>query len=527
MSPFQEFRLWARRAPIGERIAAGLAAIIAVALLGWMLVPASTSSSSTLALSGNGVTAGPGQTKSTGPGATTPSAAGTSIPGGLQSASVGASGGLGGVAAGVGVGPSGVSVATNVAPGSATPGTTGCVSPPGSARGVSGSEIKIAVTLVNILGPAANSIFGIPTPAEQQADFTALIDSLNKEGGIACRKVVPQFFSANPTDQAGLQQICLNIVQSGAFAALDPGAYAVVGPMCFAQNHMPYFGGYFITQKQGNQGFPYLFDLAQFDRLFRDTIFALRDRGFFQSAKGFKKLGIIYRSCFPELIAQTIAALHQSGVQDSQIVTYSMGCPSVFASPSDVEAAVLKFKSSGVTHVTEVQDVGEMANFTAVAEQQGFRPQWGLGDDQVIGTAYGNQPPNAANMANAIIVTESRNGEERTPGLTPTPGTVKCDAWYRAHGLKPTYGQPPAAGNFCDQLLMLKAAAENAPSIGIDTLAAGLQRAKSIDFSYPEGPNDFSGTRVTTAGQDWRVAQFFTACSCWKVIDPTFHPTYQ
>ena len=121
---------------------------------------------------------------------------------------------------------------------------------------------------------------------------------------------------------------------------------------------------------------------------------------------------------------------------------------------------------------------------------------------------------------------ERHNGEERTDGVTPTAGTAKCDSWYTAHGLAPTYQQPPLAGNACNQLWMLKAAVENAPALAVDTLADGLRQSGSIDFSYPQGPNDFSQDGVTTGGQFWRTAQFFTDCACWKLIEPDFHPTY-
>src|SRR2546421_678499 len=39
MRPFQEFRFWARRAPLSERVGAGLAALIVVGLVAWLLVP--------------------------------------------------------------------------------------------------------------------------------------------------------------------------------------------------------------------------------------------------------------------------------------------------------------------------------------------------------------------------------------------------------------------------------------------------------------------------------------------------------
>src|SRR5207302_3793337 len=109
-------------------------------------------------------------------------------------------------------------------------------------------------------------VFGIESPDEQKADYTAIIDAINAEGGIACRKVVAQFFEANPADQNNLHATCLAVGESGAFAVIDPGSYtsptAPGGPICFASQHIAYFGGYILTQSQADQGFPYLFALG-------------------------------------------------------------------------------------------------------------------------------------------------------------------------------------------------------------------------------------------------------------------------
>jgi hypothetical protein len=74
---------------------------------------------------------------------------------------------------------------------------------------------------------------------------------------------------------------------------------------------------------------------------------------------------------------------------------------------------------------------------------------------------------------------------------------------------------------------MFKAAVEHAPVLQASALAAGLQRTGSIDFAFPQGPNDFSGPGVTSGGQFWRVTQFMPACTCWRVIDRTFHRNYR
>ena len=92
MTPFQQFRLWLRRAAVGERVSATIAAAVVLALLVWVAVPAGKTSSTGLRTNG-----GNGNTS-----AASNAAAGTSetVPG--ASANAGAAGGTatGGTSAG-------------------------------------------------------------------------------------------------------------------------------------------------------------------------------------------------------------------------------------------------------------------------------------------------------------------------------------------------------------------------------------------------------------------------------------------
>jgi len=516
MRPCQEFRFWARRAPTGERIAAGAAAALVIALVAWMLVPGSERGATSLAAAGGGLGATAGGRSDTGAGA-----AGSAA----QAAGRAAAGSSAGGAAGAAGNASGPAGASSTGGGSGPVGP-GCPPLAAGTKGVSATQIKLAVMLVDIAGPAADSTFGIAPPEQQKADYDALIDSFNKAGGVACRKLVAQYYQVNPADQNDQQNKCLTAVQAEPFVVVDPGSYSFTSPMCFPLHHLPYFGGFFNSVQQSHDAYPYLFNLGTYDHLYRDTALGFRDRGAFNPSTGFKKLGLIYRDCHKELVDQEFASLHQAGLRDDQIVSYDFGCPSAFASPSDIQQAILKFKSAGVTHATGVYVYGDLANFTNVAQQQGFHPQYLLADDGIIAISYGNLRPNPANIANALAITSGRYAEERTPGLSPTGGTAACDAMYAAHGLPPTYKVDPEAGNACNELWMIKAAAEHAPVLSAETLAAGLQRTKSIDFSYPNGPNDFSGPQVTLGGEFWRVTQYFPDCSCWRVIDPNFRPNH-
>jgi hypothetical protein len=502
---------------MAERISAGVGALLVVVLVAWLLVPGSGPKSTNLA-TGAGAAGGAG---AGGAGAGAGAAGDT----GAAAAGGGAAAGASGAATGGAAGAASKSGAAAGANGASAGGAVAAGCPAASGvTGVSNTQIKVAVTLTNIVGPAANSIFGIASPADQQKWYEAVIDDLNKAGGVGCRKIVPTFYPTNPSDQNELQQRCLQIAQSGVFAEIDNGAYAIYPQKhCFGQKRIPFFGGYMLFQDEIDAFYPYLFNISNFDTIDKNTVFALKDRGFFNIPG---KLGFTYRNCDQPLVNKWFQWFQQAGIPSSQIVTYNFGCPAVFASPSDIQAAVLKFEQAGVTHMTAHQLVGDFSNFSNVAQQQNFHPKYGLPDESMIDVAYGSQAPNPANIVDAIAIAQGRSGEERTPGAAPSGGTTKCNTIYQAHGIQPTYKLPAGAGYVCDQLWMFQAAVNNAPVFRAEALAAGLARAQSIDFSYPGGPNNFTGTRATTGGQFWRVAQFMASCKCWQVVDPAFHPSY-
>lgn len=526
MRPFQEFRLWARRAPVSERVTASVAMLIVVVLVGWLLVPErDDDADSALLASGPGVTAGSGASATTvAPGGAGDGATGTANTGGTGAAATPGVGGAG--ATGGSASPSGpASGGSSGGPGVATGASGGCVSPPGSARGVTDKEVRVAVALTEIVGPAANSVFDVPTPDEAKADFEAAIAGINREGGVACRKLVATYINVNPVNEPGMMQTCRDIADSNVFAIVDTGSLATRPAVlaCFGQLKIPYFGAFYITETARQQFYPYLYSFYYKEQVYRSTAFGLRELGFFDPAKGFKKLGFIYRNCESQAIGAFRGWIREAGVPDAQVVTYSVGCPAVFANESDLAAAVLTFQREGVTHVVTGNLQGDIARFTAHAEQQRFRPRYGFPDEALLSIASGSRAPNPDNIANAIAITLSREAEQQTPGMSPTPGTQKCNAYRKVAGLPPVYDVPANAGHACDQLWMLQAALSRAPEISRGpALQVGLQRAKSIDFSFPQGPNDFAGTRVTTGGQFWRVAQFMPDCKCWRVVQREF-----
>jgi hypothetical protein len=411
-------------------------------------------------------------------------------------------------------------------------GKTNCASPPGSDQGVTSSQIKVAIILINLGGAVANSTFGLMTPDEQKSDYQTVINSMNASGGVACRQLAPVFLQGNPIDQSNLQQDCLTIQQDGVFAAFDLGVYTAFPALvsCYSSSHIPFFSIDPATEVEMQHNYPYFFSTyATLDLLYHNMVFGLKSRGFFEAQNGFQKLGFFYKDCDPQLISEMMTWLHQAGLSSSQIVTYDNGCPATAITAAGIiQSAVLKFKQAGVTNVTEVEDVGpDFDTFTKIAQQQDFHPKYGIAQDGTIATGKSPLHPDFANIPNAVGITDDRYGEESTPGSVPSAGTAKCNAIYAAVGAVPVYQAPTGdAGQICDQLWMFQAAVEHSKAMQRSDLAAGLQTAGSVEFSYPMGPNDFTPPKVTYGNEYWRTLQFMPSCSCWQVIDPTFHKSF-
>jgi hypothetical protein len=511
MTPFEQFRIWLRRAPAGERIGSGIVAAVVLALLAFLVIPVTQSDGDeetqdvAAATSGETTSTIAGQPAVTGPEA--PSADGTIA---------GATGPTGAV---TGSGTR-VPVAGSTAP-------AGCTSPPGSDQGISGSEIKIAITLTNIVGPAGNNTFGVPSVDEQELDYKLAIDALNKERGVACRKLVAQYYPVNPADKNNQQGTCLDIASTKVFAVIDAGGYyGQPSVSCYPQHELPFFGTGRLSDKQRDDSYPYLFGTGGYSDLYGNGVRALTQAGFFSEVGTLKKLGFIYRSCF-DLHKMVKDLILDAGVKAENIVEHSVGCPDGnFANPADIQQAILKFQQNNVTHVTEAFFFSDFANFTKVAQGQSFKPKYGILDDSIIPTTQGNLHVDYDNVEGALIVTSDRYGDEGS-GIAPNAATQKCDAIHKAAKRPPTYQQMVGFGGVaCNQIWVLAAAIEHAPALQRKSLADGLHAAKTYETAYPRGPVDWTAPKAMFGGQFWRMQRFDKACTCWKVSDPAFHPRF-
>jgi hypothetical protein len=515
MTPFLVFRVWLARASPAKKASAVASSVLVLALLVWVAVPPGNVTSAVVSgLAGStAADAGSAGVSPTSPGTGTPASrasgsssspaatALTAVPGELPAPS----------------GPSPIASITGSVP---VAGHAVChgTAPP----------IKIGVVLISIgIGSLSiNSTFGVPNPSQQEADFNAVFDAVNKAGGVICHPLVGDFQSFDELDASTAQSACLQFVQDKVSLILG-GFLPQASDTCPLQHHIPVFEEIQIPSAAAHQFFPYYFSASgELEVLLNNFAHAIARMGYFSSSKGFKKLGILYRDCIPGEFQVLVADVEHVGVSAHAISSFDVGCPSGFAAPSTLEQAVLQFQQAGVTAVTPI-DGSDLQTFSNRAQQQGFHPQWLLPDDGTVATsAVSTFQPNPANFNGAVAITPEQYGAIAA-GLPETSPTKTCDQIMTSHGLPTVYESADQfAGSTCSLTWMADAAIANAPSLSAEELAPGLTQAGAVAFSFPDGPNNFSAPRTTYGGQYWRPITFSTACHCWKVTNPTFQPSF-
>jgi ABC-type branched-subunit amino acid transport system substrate-binding protein len=106
--------------------------------------------------------------------------------------------------------------------------------------GVSKDDIKLGVTYVDF--EPIKDIVDI-SHGDYVKTYNAVVDDLNKNGGVNGRKIVPVFEKVNPLGTAPAQEVCLKLTEDQkVFAAV--GFFILDAPNCYvAQHDTPVLGG--------------------------------------------------------------------------------------------------------------------------------------------------------------------------------------------------------------------------------------------------------------------------------------------
>jgi hypothetical protein len=536
MTPYLQLRLWWQRASSGDRLAATLALVVVVALAAWALVPTTSGhhSTSVRTAAGSAETAGAagpvgsagaetaspavagGVAGTTGAGSTAPqasaSAAGGTTPRtGGQSASGATSGGAG----------SGQSAAT----------TGACLPTPKGAVGVTDKTVLLDFAVLDLAGPIGNSAANQASADDLVKMGQALIADVNARGGLACRTATGKFYRVNPIGPDQGRNACLQIIQDKPGLAIDAGGFAFPQSAyaCIPQQKIPLISASWILTSEAMKFAPYLGSpVGDLGTVMRDTALGLRDLGWFDPAKGFKKLGLLDDECAPEVDKQLDDALAKAGIAGAKVSKYSFACPSGgFASPADMAQAVSQHRAAGVTHVIPLTGGGSFKAYAAAANSQGFHPHYAFTDYQgaviTAGTAAG---PDANSIDGTLDMSTGKFGMETTPGFPIDAPTKRCQAVAVKAGLPATIAFH-GGGGLCSLMWTAEAAFTHAQALTPNGILPGLFRAGPVSMAWPEADATFKAPSKFYGADTWWPIQFHKECACWHVLDPKRRPSYQ
>lgn len=533
MPPFAQFRMWLREGPLAEKLSAGVAGAVLVALAALALVPVHRPGDGQVAVPSGAVpvagstAAGPA---ATGPGA--PATGGTAP----AAASAPGSGGAAVAAGGSGVGGSGTPASAPAAAGAASSGSAGGVAGPGQipaaaacreraagGPGVTATEIHIDMAEVDLAGPVGNAAFGIRSDTPQIV--AAVVDHINKTGGVACgRKLVVTQYKVNPVDPNDEQSKCLQMVQDGVLEVINAAGYVTpVSEQCFIQNHVPLETLTSVGRQQAISSYPYLFSpLASSEQQVRDGILGLAARHEFQAPAFSGHLGVFEDDCLPSANQEISRDLAASGVKSDQESTYVMDC-ALIGQPNQISAAVLQNKLAGDTQVFLASTISNDQNYVRLADQQDFHPRYLTAD---YGTPYAPGQTWDSGFDGALAITSTRAGELDS-GIH-SPGEMACNQILVSHGIRPLTNGASDVGatSICDTLNLFVQAVDHA---GLNPTRLSLVQGLSTSGPFQSaglGDSDWNRPGKLTGGDYQREIEYHVACQCWKVVDAAFGPAY-
>jgi hypothetical protein len=438
----------------------------------------------------------------------------------------------------VGTGDTSVTLPTDdtLAPGSTLPGDAAPT--PGSGRAPTASDVAPVgggaavtgpITLGFLIEKSANATgsfgFTSPTTLRPSTVYPALVNAMNKAGGMAGRRIEPVYAevdSAANDYSTMLQAVCERLTRDNHVAAVlaGLGAYSPTFEACLQGTTTPHLDSGFVTgDSRDLQTYPLLISTGAFsvDRRVKAMAEVAIVDGWLTSAN---KLGVLLDDCprnhraYDSLTA--ILQSHGMAIADSG----SLRCTTGFGSAGDAAAAmqnfVLSFRQTGVDRVLIISDfeaVGFLL-FAQSAESQRYRPGYVLSSVSGAAALAANIPAeqlknvHGAGWLAAVDVTNPQMG----------PNTKRCFDLIASEGLQiRSTADMYSVTTACDVLFLyeagLRATAGDANAARI--VPAMLAAAQTYEHPAMSGPSALSATRHDGAS----AAQAFgyePSCGCLR-----------
>ena len=428
-------------------------------------------------------------------------------------------------------------------------GTTGSALPGPGATGVSGPGVTDKVVYVGVIHDAnadgVNSAAGVGaiTHGDSLANTRAIVDDINKHGGVGGRKVVLVTANFDSASTQTLDQqwaaVCQRFTRDSprVFAVLEAPRQSYVDCLAKAgvlmlSDNLPTFG------EAGFQRYQGMFELGypNVDRIARYQVTSLQEQHFFTpwnnvsgqpASAGAVKVGVLTYNdrVFTHAVdAYLVPALKRLGYDPSvQRISQIGGASDIGAQAAAVKSAQLAFATAGVTHVIPFESNGGLSTFfLPTARTQGYYPRYG------ISTASGFEALREAGVAdnrqfNGAVGFGWVPSVDLQPSDNPEKGRYSnearrhCRQVLRDHGITPDSGNAEGiALGACANLYLLREAAAKTPerltvatlAEAIESLGDSYEAAGGFGLAFAPGRHDGAAKAY-----HWSYSE---ACACFR-----------
>ena len=392
-----------------------------------------------------------------------------------------------------------------------------------SARGVTADAVKVGFAIVDLKSLAAQGIkdpYGLRQDAQQV--LQALVDDVNADGGVNGRRIDPVFKKVDFLDPNAQRAACLAFVQDDAvFGVVDTFAFSRPDTQgCLAaENKTPVVSASPGTDAELAKNAPYLVSLRKSEtRTLKDLVLGAKEEGFFDAAKGFKKLGIVSHACRQELVdgpAGLKRLLADAGVAGT-LSNFQIDC-TLQGEQSIGEAAVLRHKQDDVTHVMLLAGNQAIAGYTGAATKARYFPKYFQSDYQSATENIGAGIYDPQQFDGVRAYTTLNRGKP-----ADYQGVRRCNDVLSAARVPviDDFARNTEAVAFCDHFELFTRALRGAGSSPTaESWAQAVRRVGSFEGAtvnsgdLREEDGKLTGQGTTVALIEWRKS-----CTCWEKV---------
>jgi hypothetical protein len=406
-----------------------------------------------------------------------------------------------------------------------------------AAPGITDTKIYIGVPWSDA-GAANEAFTGAQLNSDARKPFDAMIDEINKGGGIAGRKVeaIYKEYSVTSSETVDQQQqaACEHWTHDNHVFAIE-GASDILR-QCGEQAGAITLSPVSVSVPGDFQKYPHYVEVSGMNlyRVGDVTVTGLYREGYFS---GSVKLGVVlwdepnYRAALEN---GYMPALREHGIKlatEPAYISSPQTADDLAAASADVNNAVLRFQSQGITHVLLIDGSTPLCRgaclgtlFMRRAESQSYRPRYGLNPGNAAADAQEQGLYPTEQLRRSISVEWDDSDEGADEGWRLNKARETCYAIMRKHNVPMTNGNEQAdARTACEMLWFLQTIIDVKMPGNVITADAFIAGVNSLGWDFPS-PTSYA-THFSAAQHDGiaaaRNTEFVNSCDCYKyVTDP-------